>query len=106
MFDEKTAAVKLVDFGVSTALSTISGKKANTFVGTPFFMAPEVINQGHYDDKVHSHSLIHLLSATASCCLSLLYSLCNDNLYPPVRIYSFPTKSNVSKQFPNQCLVW
>ncbi|PAV65518.1 hypothetical protein WR25_04140 [Diploscapter pachys] len=66
MFDEKTAAVKLVDFGVSTALSTISGKKANTFVGTPFFMAPEVINQGHYDDKVHSHSFIYSANVLVS----------------------------------------
>lgn len=44
--------VKLADFGVATQLATVSGKKAQTFVGTPFFMAPEVIDGGRYDERV------------------------------------------------------
>ncbi|ETN77144.1 kinase domain protein, partial [Necator americanus] len=51
LLDDVTGAVKLGDFGVARFLSTVAGLKANTFVGTPFFMAPEVIQDGHYDVK-------------------------------------------------------
>lgn len=52
LLDDASGAVKLGDFGVARFLSTVAGLKANTFVGTPFFMAPEVIHDGHYDIKV------------------------------------------------------
>ncbi|KAF7309804.1 Protein kinase domain-containing protein [Mycena indigotica] len=68
VFLDENNTVKLGDFGLSKALSTASF--ANTYVGTPYYMSPELMQEKAYDSKSDIWSL--------GC---LIYELCA--LKPP-----------------------
>ncbi|THG95292.1 hypothetical protein EW026_g6334 [Hermanssonia centrifuga] len=68
VFLDENNAVKLGDFGLSKALAQASF--ANTYVGTPYYMSPELMQEKAYDSKSDIWSL--------GC---LIYELCA--LRPP-----------------------
>mmetsp|Transcript_57708 Transcript_57708/g.64463 ORF Transcript_57708/g.64463 Transcript_57708/m.64463 type:complete len:531 (-) Transcript_57708:66-1658(-) len=77
--------VKLADFGVSAELSNTLNKR-KTVVGSPYWMAPEVIRESHYDGRADVWSLgitaIEMAEGAPP----------HANLHPLRAIFVIPTK--------------
>jgi serine/threonine protein kinase len=77
--------VKLADFGVSAELSNTINKRKSV-VGSPFWMAPEVIKESHYDGRADVWSLgitaIEMAEGQPP----------HANLHPMRAIFVIPTK--------------
>lgn len=77
--------VKLADFGVSAELNNTMSKR-KTVVGSPYWMAPEVIRESHYDGRADVWSLgitaIEMAEGAPP----------HSNLHPLRAIFVIPTK--------------
>lgn len=95
--------IKMADFGLAKELSSQS-KLAKTNVGTPFYMAPEIINEKDYDEKSDIWSLgclLYELAALkppfeASNAVSLAMKI-NTGKYPRIPLKYSDTLSDVIK---------
>ena len=77
--------VKLADFGVSAELTNTINKR-KTVIGSPFWMAPEVIRESHYDGRADVWSL-------GITCIEMAEGAPpHANLNPLRAIFVIPTK--------------
>jgi serine/threonine protein kinase len=104
---QSTGKVMLCDFGVSALLST-SQSKRTTFIGTPHYMAPEVLTSSSYDSKADIWSLGITLyeMATGAQPLAEIPQLQAITLIPKVKPPRLPEQygSKDMKDFINNCL--
>jgi len=78
--------VKLADFGVSAELGKNTLNKRKTVVGSPYWMAPEVIRESHYDGRADVWSL-------GITCIEMAEGAPpHANLHPLRAIFVIPTK--------------
>jgi len=76
----KDGQVKLADFGASGQL-TDTVTKCNTFVGSPYWMAPEILTESKYDGKADIWSL-------GITCIEMLNGKPPLAEHPPLKVIS------------------
>ena len=93
IFLMKNGQVKLGDFGIAKCLNhTID--KAKTYVGTPYYLSPEIINSQPYDFKSDIWSLGVLLYEM--CALKMPFDASNlPQLYIKIINCNYPPLSNI-----------
>ena len=90
------AEVKLVDFGVSAQLDRTIGRR-NTFIGTPYWMAPEVIACDENPDATYDNrSDLWSLGITALEMAESQPPLCD--MHPMRALFLIPAKSSPETQ--------
>ena len=105
IFVDKSGQIKIGDFGVSASL--VGGKKRGTFVGSPCWMAPEVISRIGHDYKADIWSLgitaIELAQGFApyhdQTAMKIIISILNNP--PPTLPHGFSDSFN---HFVKKCL--
>jgi calcium-dependent protein kinase len=88
--------VKIIDFGLSKLLANPSKNTMRTLVGTPYYVAPEVL-EGTYGAECDCWSLGVIMYALLSGCLPFFGS-------SPIEVFDKIRKANVNfeyKEFKN-----
>jgi serine/threonine protein kinase len=67
VFLDKALNVKLGDFGLSRVIENPEEEFAKTYVGTPFYMSPELVDSARYNSKSDIWALACLIYEL--CCL-------------------------------------
>jgi serine/threonine protein kinase len=106
-----SGVVKLADFGATRQLTESMNHKCNTFIGSPYWMAPEVLTRAQYDGKADIWSLgitciemasMHPPHAEMKQLLQLMKSITDDD--PPRLEQYCPTASADFRDFVSLCL--
>eukprot|EP00516_Mucochytrium_quahogii_P004564 CAMPEP_0203759914 /NCGR_PEP_ID=MMETSP0098-20131031/13246_1 /ASSEMBLY_ACC=CAM_ASM_000208 /TAXON_ID=96639 /ORGANISM=" , Strain NY0313808BC1" /LENGTH=477 /DNA_ID=CAMNT_0050653237 /DNA_START=173 /DNA_END=1606 /DNA_ORIENTATION=+ len=86
---------KLADFGVSKQLCTIQSK-CDTTIGTPYWMAPELIKDGRYNEKADIWSLGITILEMADGAPPF------SNLHPMRALFVIPKKEPATLKHPDK----
>ncbi|CAM0142400.1 unnamed protein product [Umbelopsis sp. WA50703] len=97
LINRETGNVRLADFGVSSSLLECESRRVrNSFVGTPAWMAPEIVDGSGYDHQVDIWSL-------AITALELAYGHAPNSKYSPIKVLISTLRDAPPILDPAQC---